>query len=328
MLYLIIMPIENVAFQFSEKCLDEYLLYRELKGIRSLKSLYVRFNCGITPKGLQELSDFVSNHHTLQQFSVKYGGLASSDIRESIRVQSLVKVAMSCSSLKAFCTNVPCIFQTLPANIELFLFEIDLLQYMIFKMPVTRLFDCLCSIADLGKLSSVKYLFIGPLHNNIIVANLPIKVYCDFLALVKSSLHSNPLLGMKISVTVPIQLHSVSRALRRNPDLAQLKLRRSKSLCDLQYGARSCRPTHHSCPDLLELQALHNMHPHLCTALGARTFDIRLTVKEYLQEKQKQSAWIRNIDRLNAPSSNFKIPTEYVSNSPHTPTPDIMIIIF
>ena len=260
--------LENATFFFSEQCPDEYLLYSALKCISSLKKLNLDFGCGVTTKGVQELSKFFSFHCTLEHLSVTCNS-AGEGIKDDVKMQGLVKAALSSSSLKSLSFNVPYIFHSLPNNIEEIVFKVSPHS----RMAISRLFDCLSSIADLGKQSWVKHLDMG--GNIYLVSvcqwNVPSKMCCDLLALLNNNLHSNPSLNLSTSFLSsfmpPVQLNSLSHALCKDPDIPRLNLRRSKSLCDLttvQIVKRdNCRGTHHSCPDLLELQALHDMHPKL-----------------------------------------------------------------
>ncbi len=59
---------------------------------------------------------------------------------------------------------------------------------------------------------------------------------------------------------------SLSRALKRDVSVPLSSLRRSQSLDDLSTFPHHCE-YYQSCPDLLEMQSLHNMHPKLHNGL-------------------------------------------------------------
>ncbi len=95
------------------------------------------------------------------------------------------------------------------------------------------------------------------------------------MAILNNSLHSNPALIIENplpSIFSLFHLNSLSRALRKDPDL---DLRRSKSLCNLSKLCHDIKDVdseqntmdgvdvHQSCPDLLEMQSLHDLHPKI-----------------------------------------------------------------
>ena len=146
------------------------------------------------------------------------------------------------------------------------------------------LFGCLCSIADVSKSLSTVTLYAGVIHS---VLFSP-KLMCECISLFNHRLHSSPSLTANIKGKFFYfslsHLNSLSRALRKDPDTVGLNLRRSKSLCDLStlksVVEYKTSPTfekrvvtrHQSCPDLLEMQSLHDMHPQLHTAIGSQDF--------------------------------------------------------
>ena len=125
----------------------------------------------------------------------------------------------------------------------------------------------------------------------------PLFCWCtlfSFLANLNSSFESNSYLQLQWSPTFcigPCDCKHLSHALRQDPAITRHSLRRSRSLDDLKsapaskstveliraYFKREVRRApysfctthrplsvhHHSCPDLLELQSLHKLHPRI-----------------------------------------------------------------
>lgn len=192
------------------------------------------------------------------------------------KYRQLPAAALTCSSLKYFSTNVP----FLAFNISSSITEVNFMVSMCLDYTVMSLFDCIFIIADMSKsLSKVRILSLDyrPL-------NFPPELLCTLLAVFNTNLHSNPTLTVNtlwhfnFSLS---RLDSLSRALRRDPDTVSLSLRKSRSLCDLSMlrldmNALQARKEdvhrHQSCPDLLEMQSLHAMHPQLHEFIGSNRF--------------------------------------------------------
>ena len=140
--------------------------------------------------------------------------------------------------------------------------------------------DCLCHIAYMCKLlSAVRILYY-------LLLQLPPQLLCTLAAILNSSLYCN------LNVHVDIRclhfslsdLNSLSCALRKDHNLIHLKWKRSKSHCDLsvlqlekndiEVERKSVKiiSRHYSCPDLFEMQSLHNMHPKLHKVLRSSSF--------------------------------------------------------
>ena len=138
-----------------------------------------------------------------------------------------------------------------------------------------RTFDCLCCVAHLCKRMSWK--------------SLNMKSYCfptpetlhPFVSMLNNSLHNSQSIEhltlhftsqqrQEAQPVYPRYLHSLASALRKDQSLPHLNLRRSESLHNLATDVCD-RPLSlhrsYSCPDLLELESLHSLHPLLSTAL-------------------------------------------------------------
>ena len=139
-------------------------------------------------------------------------------------------------------------------------------------------------------LSSVEIMFLQSI-------DLPPLETCAVVALLNSSLQANPSLTIESNIFSgsKVHLNFLSRALRRDPDVVGMNFRRSQSLYDLttqkiraQNYIELIKPVlklkrmkkhpfswdssrrRHSCPDLLEMQSLHNMHPQLHQIIGTK----------------------------------------------------------
>ena len=147
-------------------------------------------------------------------------------------------------------------------------------------LSLTTLTDCLFSILDTSP--NVTIACTAPLP-------LPPKFLCKLLAIMNYKHSLTELYALTYGHILPSyfslrQLSSLSRELRKDPAIVNLNLRRSKSLCDLATLRLKTNDTgwrkklskdvlkHQSCPDLLEMQSLHNMHPNLHEALETKKY--------------------------------------------------------
>ncbi len=137
-----------------------------------------------------------------------------------------------------------------------------------------QLVDCLCYVADLCKMPSMRSLEINIATDDLVLDT--------FLVMLNHSLHCNPSFTNFPLWESYSPSPNFSSALRTHPSL--LSWKRSKSLSDLStIGQESSDATKSafwnrdyyfsmggkclSCPDLLEMQSLHTMHPLLHKAL-------------------------------------------------------------
>ncbi len=122
-----------------------------------------------------------------------------------------------------------------------------------------------------GSLMSLAcYSGVIPLKFEIDITPMQISIFKDFVTL-WNLLHSITK-GVTIQ-TLYIRRHSsyhssLSRALK-NIVSSQSSLRKSQSLNDLSTSSSDCIGNYKSCPDLLEVQSLHNMHPKLRKSLAS-----------------------------------------------------------
>lgn len=114
-------------------------------------------------------------------------------------------------------------------------------------------------------------------HTEDIIFKLPPKFLCP---LFKHSFHSNPSLVVDVMHLFYFPLfclNSLSCALQKHP---KETLQRSQSLCDLttlgldknSLVVEKDTSRHHSCPNLLEMDSLHSMHPQVHKAIGSDRF--------------------------------------------------------
>ena len=273
--------LKYIYFDFSILCSHDYVLCRKLREVSSLESLEFH-SYNISAKGMQALTKTLPGCLKLERFTMKNYFSFSNSVLEERNYLKLVKKLLSHSSLKRLnIDTVP--FQPfvleLPRNVERISFRLRLWKR---GTMMSRLSNCLFCIANMCKSPIVKSLAISLDLPSRVVANFPPRVYCDFLAILNNSLRCNASvkvldLGRRLCIPNPIHHSILSRALRRDPEVPLLDLRRSKSLCDLttvRYGTMNITKNpskktnkkskrNQSCPDLLDMQSLHSVHPDI-----------------------------------------------------------------
>lgn len=186
-------------------------------------------------EGIQEVSKCISSSHTLQSVNIQSLALVNEIFsREKCDYHILLEAALSCSTVKILNTNIPfrAFTDRIFSHLEDVTFEIPFAS-----LSVVTLHDCVCCIADLCKIPSMRCLRI--VHSG--VRNICIlQVYLNFMTILNDSLHCNSsmeelLLSLEFKSEddfIYFFLSSVS-GLRRDPDILRLNLKRSKSLCEL-----------------------------------------------------------------------------------------------
>ncbi len=262
---------------------DKSLLYQTIESYSKLKELEVLFDEIPSIAESKLLSESIASSHTLERLSLMF-------FEPSILPCGLVESALSCSTLKTISTNIPFLTfaDRVSPNLESITFR------CLEKNPSRAVFDCLCCIADLCKMPSMRSL-------KVTESCVP---FPDFWVILNHSLHCNssftdfnihylPLIPT-FSITLRPRLPTFLKPLRPQhptflktlrPRHPSLFLRnRSKSLSDLSTACGASRLENlsyevdgrngmksrrwQSCPDLQQLQFMHNMHPLLCNALG------------------------------------------------------------
>ena len=266
-------------------------LYRSLKHNLNLEDLELEFST-ISLEEIQELSSTISSSHTIESVNLDYRPYKSYSIsdrghEDERYLHILVEAVLFCPSMKCFSTNIP--FKVpitdLLNHMEHITFDIRLFHVI---RPRVSLFIWLSCIAKICSVPSIKSLRVTnaarilPKYMNICRRD-----YYDFLSILNDSLHHNPsmrMLDIDQSILKCFSLpHVIPHIIHEDPIIAQLNVRRSRSLCNLSSSASSpepevtwnawinlfkltpresenkVRPTS-SCPDICLLQSLHSIH--------------------------------------------------------------------
>ena len=201
----------------------------------------------------------------------------------NFKYASLVVAALSCPTLKLLDTNIPFLVFSGTAVSP----NMQSIKFTCPRGPCTRhgsywrqrISDCECCIADLCEKPSMRSLEICSQWGDYQNLN-------KFLVILNRSLNSNPsFTDLQLPPDLWRRLSNLSSALRTHPSC--LSLNRSKSLSDLSsfpntMGTSTFWPSFVpilrmqrkclSCPDLSQIQPLHNMHPLLHKALNTDGF--------------------------------------------------------
>ena len=287
--------LESITLSMKYHC-DNNLVYRALsKGFDHFRDLTLEFE-HVDCKDLDQLVETLqSRPFESLWFSFKrsyqYKLFAHVPARE-VDCNQLIVAALSLPTLKSL--HVANVFFTLKKNDILKNLKCVHLNFSIcVDFHSYSLIDSLYSIVDMCAVPSLiqKFRFEFP-------------PFCrcslfSFLANLNSSFDSNSSLQLQWTPDLhigPCDYNHLSHALRQDPAIARHSLRRSRSLDDFKCvtsepteesviayfrhkvriasGSFYCttrRPLsnhHHSCPDLLELQSLHKLHPRMIEGLS------------------------------------------------------------
>ena len=199
----------------------------------------------------------------------------------------LVEGALSCKTLQMLSTNIPFVVPSSKLSLNLMRIEFKLSPDIWEKSALST---CLSCIAALCERPSIKYLDIC--HKGEVYP-----AWDDFLAILNRSLHCNdPFVYLRIEMHLSsnYQRDTFSNTLRTHPSLLSA-WNRSKSLPDLPSSVAESEDTaekvdtdcvfgnarvnrnnidsvligrrHQSCPNVFQMQSLHNIHPLLFKAL-------------------------------------------------------------
>ena len=222
----------------------------------------------------------------------------------SYELYPVLQAALSSSTISILDTNFGYRVCTNAGSIEHVTLELTSLSLKIHPLEVLRSFQYLSCIAEMNSIKSIR---VGIHNIDDILFAMPHFCCNYIMSLNDSLRHSMENLNFASSRYFthdnPPFRDCMARALRRDPAVPRHNLRRSQSLCDLRtlhfphrhqllqrhysprplssYGWRhippkntvrysvfgSIEPSYQSCPDLLEMQALQNMHPLLQNAL-------------------------------------------------------------
>ena len=181
----------------------DYLFYQSLQSNSKLKKLSLEFS-HISLKGIQKLSSSIANSHSLEHIKlqyVKYSNYCRVPPKdcdpyllftyEEANLHSVVKAALSCSTVKTLTTNIP--FQVsnseVISGIEHMFFATTPVHY--FDTNPVALFDCLQCIAGFCQQPTMKSLVISYTGSQKYDMDIPLDGYENFLTLLNKSLHLN-----------------------------------------------------------------------------------------------------------------------------------------
>ena len=298
-----------VDLSFSESCENDYLLFQSIQHIANLETFYLTC-CTLTQKGVQELSKIITTSSTLTSLRLELHPLLLCEAESSEEHKLLVSVLSTSfelysalirasTTISILHTNIPCI-----TNIDV-CFLVFSSTYHLHPLEVLRYFRySSCNV----EMNSIESLAIPARIDDLLIA-MP-QYCCNLIMGLNDYLHLNHSikeLTFKHKFYLrryPSFRDCMAHALRRDPAVPRHNLRRSQSLCDLRTlhfphrhqllqqqsisslsllssGWRhisprsqvSCYP-YQSCPNLLEMQALKNMHPLLQEALGYNELSI------------------------------------------------------
>ena len=279
----------------SDVDVQDFVLYKALKQLPYLESLKLSWD-HITLKGIEELRDTLATSCTLKSIELKCWDEESlEDLwfmypprrpEHLINLSTLVDAALSCSTIKRLCVNLPITASSCnkqPANLECVEFDIG---WQVFAdLPTTVFLQCLDSIAKLCELPTVKsFKTTIDYHLWDFMLSIPPQLLCPFLTSLNTSLHINPSIShlsfapcllMPVYVrivylsTFSYRLACLANAVKKDHAVSHRSLRKSKSLNDLSLNhTERPLPRCNSSLDLVELESLHNMHPMLYKALS------------------------------------------------------------
>ena len=253
--------LNSIALYFSEPCKYDYKLYQAIQ--RNLQELTVSCysNGTCTQRGVVELSKVISTSSTLEHVFQFYPPPA-------LNFFPVLDAALYSSTVTSIVTNL--VFRYLSTSNTNYI-RLNVAQSLDFDARATqRIQNCITDIAH--KCNVIWLVLVGTnlhLHGN-------------FITIMNNSLHHNQsmkILELDIAPMNPShKISTISRALQRDPFIPISNLRRSQSLCDMRtpHSTRTDKmavfepyksPRVLSCPDLLEIQSLHDLHPLLHEAL-------------------------------------------------------------
>ena len=297
----------SIALIFFESCEDDCLLFQSIQHITNLeefglvcrtptqKGVQELFKIISTSSTLTKL---VLQCHPAGDPSLPTLGdllpYERSELFPSYELYPVLQAALSSSTISTLETSFGCRVCTNAGSIQ----HVTLKSHKIHPLEMLWSFQYLSCIAEMN---SIKSITVGILQIDDILFAMP-HFCCNFIMSLNDSLHhsmENLDLTYDVKNDPPFR-DCMARALRRDPAVPRHNLRRSQSLCDLRtlhfphrhqllqqhdsprplssYGWRHIPLKKHifvldqpslyqSCPDLLEMQALQNMHPLLQKAL-------------------------------------------------------------
>ena len=286
----------DVFLGIVEVCENDYQLFKAVQALETLGALCIHNYRGLSTQGIQVLSEVLTTSSTLKHFAYQFSH--HTHLRPPFESFSVVDRALASPSIQTVETNLA-LYHIIPNTQHLILwfgfdcpkFNRSLLLDSICSVQLQRSLNCLDYISTMEPLIAPKEI---TLHIAFQYSSL--FLFKHFITIVNRLLNCghfimNVVFNFEdISMGALISCFSYHRrtlasALRKDSILPLGRLRRSQSLCDLRSSAspilylsslvpfsefseaRACRLSQSS-PDLLEMQALHNIHPLLYKSLG------------------------------------------------------------
>ena len=272
--------LQDVYFDFKASCKYDYLLYHALQKLPNLKKLQLHLY-SMTARGMEEMMTLAPSLSCERVFLKLYPtGANQRDFRP------LVEALLSSQVKSLILDGTPFHFLSSSVDNACGVSYVHLILHPT-DMPTVRLFHTLRHMVGICRIPTVKSLsiqihFSYPVWTAIpeVAIYVPPQVLCNFIATWNHSLHSNPGIersAIDFNISCFIDHTTLNRALRRDPEIQKQDLKRSRSLYDLsrlesdrRLYYKNCRgydPSNskrlcrrHSCPDLLDIQHLHNIH--------------------------------------------------------------------
>ena len=248
-----------------QQILDDHSLYEVLAAPTHLKYLALKFATACPT----QLAKVISSHSTLEDIKLQ---IQSSHVDVSKVLMhdysELVVAALSCASVKHVdVSGLPFSLHKsdIPSITKGVHLTVGIDDYVPSSILEVRLCDLLRSIAEVCASPHV----IRHLNIYTLSAFLPPPIFYHFLNILNKSLtHNSFTVYYSPPPLDPCDCKYLSRALRRDPAISPYNLNRSKSLTDLTtvrrrkwlQPLRTFADHHHSCPDLLEIQSLRDVH--------------------------------------------------------------------
>ncbi len=256
--------LDDVRLGYSEPCEGDHLLYQSLQSLTKLRKLNIDLFCGLSSRGAQELSKVIANSSTLDGVTLEYAKrLCLSSVM--FELDSVVQAVLSSSTVTSLETSFPFLISN-KAKISYIKIYVQYIEYA-HPLEVQRLHASLISLACYSRVMPLKF-------SISLTSILQLSAFKDIITILNnSSLHSTTSITHSYTRTnirrfSSSHFSSLSHALKRDVSVPLSSLRKSQSLNDLSTPSCDCRDYYQSCPDLFEMQSLHNMHPKLRDGLG------------------------------------------------------------
>ena len=281
----------------------DYLVYHQLLNL-DLK--FFSLKCpGCTKRGAQELHSVISTSTSLEEVTLKYSMAVVSDFCsllyppscvDPFASYSVVGAVMSSPTVKRLVTNFAFTVSR-NRNIQHIIFEIDYecvyptaVYLFALCLDIRRilmsLWYCIEVKHDIGSFLPPESItlrintdvldnfyptcnFVAILNKYLLLCDKPTQVIVQSVTCCSQKITSYSSVER---YTLP-QVSSFSRALRREPYLSSCTLKKAQSLEDLNqaFSLIELKPiytTWESCPNLLELDELTKIHPHIDAAIS------------------------------------------------------------